>query len=41
MLGGKVPPSLDRQVTDAMISPVAHSGVQRTDPHALLSVDLA
>jgi hypothetical protein len=41
MLGGNVPPSRDKHVTDAMTSPVAHSDVQPTDPHASLSIDLA
>jgi hypothetical protein len=41
IVGGRVPPSPDRHVTDVMISPVAHSDVQPTDPHALLPIDLA
>jgi hypothetical protein len=41
MLDCKVAPSLDRQVTDAMISPTPHSEVQPTELHALLSMDLA
>ena len=41
MLAGKVVPSLDRQVADAMISPTSHSEVQPTELHALLSMDLA
>jgi hypothetical protein len=40
MLGGRVAPALDRQVTEAMISPVPHSEVQPIEPQALLSIDL-
>jgi hypothetical protein len=41
MLGGGVAPSLDRHVTEAMISPTPHSEVHPTEPHVVLSIDLA
>jgi len=41
MPGCKVVPSLDRQVTDAMISPVSHSEGRLIEPQALLSTVLA
>jgi hypothetical protein len=41
MLGCKVVPSLDRHVTDAMISPASHSDEQPIEPQALLSTALA
>jgi hypothetical protein len=39
--GCKVVPSLDRHVTDAMISPASHSEEQPIEPQALLSTVLA
>jgi hypothetical protein len=41
MLGCRVAPSLDRHVTEAMISPTPHSEVHPTEPHVVLSIDLA
>lgn len=41
MLGCKVVPLLDRQVTEAMISSGAHSEIQPSEPHALAPTVLA
>jgi hypothetical protein len=41
MLGCKVAPLLDRQVTEATISPVPHSEVHPIEPQASLPTDLA
>jgi hypothetical protein len=41
MVGWRMAPSFDRQVTEATISPVAHSEVHPIEPQASRPMDLA
>jgi hypothetical protein len=41
MVGWRMAPSFDRQVTEATISPIAHSEVHPIEPQASRPMDLA